>query len=497
MLPFCWLASLLTLVDVPRQDLYCNGADKCDGAGGCSVHTGDPCQTKGECQNVCDENAQTCNAPFQYPCTDDNDYCTGPEVSREQCSPSSPASLSVIFSRNHSSQICNGAGSCISAGDPCTTEQCQTCDSAKSMCQSPDMTPCTGANPDQCSSYKCLSGTCLLFVDAGSSCDDGNNWCAMLVSFLFLVPAFFCRLTPCLCCPFVNISTSNDECTPEGACLGSANCTCSVPDDCSDSNPCTNDDCVAGSCVFTRVADQTSCNDGRYCNGADVCVVGVCQHAGDPCNSGAACQNVCNETSDSCIAPAGSFCSNGLFCDGPERCDASANCASSGSPPCTLGPPCLNVCNETGLNCVASAGTNCSNGVFCDGFEVCDADGSCVSGPPPCTSGVPCNSTCQEAAQNCFAPTGESCADGVWCNGVVSPTLFFFFFFFSSCVLSLPGPFSLLSSRTSASAASALELARRATSSQPRSKTAACVGATSPRGIARRPQVQPYCASTR
>jgi len=53
---------------------------------------------------------------------------------------------------------------------------------------------------------------------------------------------------------------------------------CAVVADCDDGNPCTVDACDAatGACSYTNVADNTSCADGNVCNGAEVCLEGVC-----------------------------------------------------------------------------------------------------------------------------------------------------------------------------------------------------------------------------
>ena len=53
---------------------------------------------------------------------------------------------------------------------------------------------------------------------------------------------------------------------------------CSIPDDCDDLNPCTDDACVAGACENTNNSDQ--CDDGNTCTTDDVCSDGIC--SGDP-----------------------------------------------------------------------------------------------------------------------------------------------------------------------------------------------------------------------
>jgi hypothetical protein len=51
---------------------------------------------------------------------------------------------------------------------------------------------------------------------------------------------------------------------------------------CNDTNPCTDDSCnpVSGCINAIRTG---SCDDGLFCNGADICSAGVCYHSGPPC----------------------------------------------------------------------------------------------------------------------------------------------------------------------------------------------------------------------
>ena len=61
---------------------------------------------------------------------------------------------------------------------------------------------------------------------------------------------------------------------------------CSVPADCNDANPCTDDLCTAGVCE--TVFNAAPCNDGIACTAADVCSLGVCSGA-DACPGGEVC----------------------------------------------------------------------------------------------------------------------------------------------------------------------------------------------------------------
>jgi hypothetical protein len=75
-------------------------------------------------------------------------------------------------------------------------------------------------------------------------------------------------------------------------------------------------------CVF--VENNADCEDGLFCNGADACVDGVCQHDGDPCEEGPLCGSTCNEEDNNCFAPQGTVCRTVTgVCDVAEVCDGS------------------------------------------------------------------------------------------------------------------------------------------------------------------------------
>jgi len=88
---------------------------------------------------------------------------------------------------------------------------------------------------------------------------------------------------------------------------------------------------------------DAQCSDGQFCNGAETCVIatGVCQAGTAPnCADAIACTtDTCNEATDSCDhTPNNAACSDGLFCNGTEVCDPTLGC-QAGSDPCG-GQPC-------------------------------------------------------------------------------------------------------------------------------------------------------------
>jgi len=175
------------------------------------------------------------------------------------------------------------------------------------------------------------------------------------------------------------------------------------------------------------------CDDGLFCNGAETCVSGSCQ-AGTPpnCNDGIACTtDSCNESTDSCDhTPNNGACSDGLFCNGSEVCNVSTGCQAGTPPNCNDGIACTtDSCNESTDSCdhVPNHGA-CSDGLFCNGSEVCNVSTGCQAGTPPnCSDGIACtDDSCNEATDSCdHVANNANCDDGLFCNGAetCSPTL--------------------------------------------------------------------------
>lgn len=85
-------------------------------------------------------------------------------------------------------------------------------------------------------------------------------------------------------------------------------------------------------------------------------------------------------------------CDNGIYCDGVETCDPGGTCAPPVASACDDGVACtVETCDEDAKTCArAPSNALCSNGLFCDGAEVCGETG-CASGAPPVTApGVAC-----------------------------------------------------------------------------------------------------------
>jgi len=160
-----------------------------------------------------------------------------------------------------------------------------------------------------------------------------------------------------------------------------------------------------------------TCDDGLFCNGAETFDGLNCQPGFDPCDDFVNCtDDSCVETTDTCVhAPNDPFCSDGLFCNGSEFCDALLDC-QPGPDPCDDGIGCTDdFCAESTDTCTnAENDFNCpDDGAFCNGIEFCDAVADCSSTGDPCLATQFCNETTNTCDQ---CAVDANCNDGVPCT---------------------------------------------------------------------------------
>ncbi len=220
---------------------------------------------------------------------------------------------------------------------------------------------------------------------------------------------------------------------------------------CNDGNPCTSDTCIAGECVYSKVANGTPCPDSLFCNGAETCLAGFCAPA-PPCVDQAHCDEVnnrclscitnaeCNDgntcTTDTCVIGTGcqnqnntNTCNDGNACTTADRC-AGGFCVGGPPPTCNDGNVCTNDVCDTALGCIfihnlapCSDGNNCTLEDFC-------LQGTCRAGQPRnCADTNPCTTDSCDQVLGCrnlnntfpcndnnACTTSDTCAAGV-CRG--------------------------------------------------------------------------------
>jgi hypothetical protein len=236
--------------------------------------------------------------------------------------------------------------------------------------------------------------------------------------------------------------------------------------DCSDSDPCTDDLCVAGACTHVPFSGAREC-DGIPCTQADTCASGECRpgtpnHAscpddGNPCSAetcvvGAGCNRsnapANGRSCDDRIACTSmDTCKDGL-CSGVDACSNGQVCsaaqhiclACSGPQDCDDGNPCTNDTCSAGQCGHSNNTASCNDGKSCTGNDVCSA-GKCA-GTSTCPSDASCGgSTCtcsdnretlctgsntcvnlSSTASDCGL-CGRACSAGASCeNGACKPS---------------------------------------------------------------------------
>ena len=196
---------------------------------------------------------------------------------------------------------------------------------------------------------------------------------------------------------------------------------CETAGDCDDGVGCTVDACDGASRMCTHTPDHGTCDNAIFCDGTETCdaLLGCQSGAAPTCEDGVACTvDTCDGGTDACAhSPNDALCDNSVFCDGAEVCEVASGCIAGSSPGCGDGVDCTDdSCDAVADECInVPNDENClSNGLFCDGEEVCEAGVGCVSSGDPCAPGAYCNestSTCDE----CF--TDPHCVDLLFCNG--------------------------------------------------------------------------------
>jgi hypothetical protein len=286
-------------------------------------------------------------------------------------------------------EICNCWGECEPAdplfnicadGDRCTSD---LCDETLDTCPH---TPLPGPG--------CACTT-------SAFCNDGNACTTDVCN-----PATMtCSYAP-LSCDDGNICTT-DTCDTALGCVNAVvpSC-CRTNADCDDSLVCTTDVCAVatGICTNTPFAAGSSCSDGNWCNGPEVCnATGLCLPGTGPC--GLSCE-VCD------VAPG--YCRIGSACYLAGATNPSNQCES-----------CQPLVTQTAWS-AKPVGTGCNDGLFCTLTDQCNGAGACVGSGARCpltgcvggcddTPGV---DACTPVAAGtvCEAAAGSCATDGV-CNG--------------------------------------------------------------------------------
>ncbi len=195
---------------------------------------------------------------------------------------------------------------------------------------------------------------------------------------------------------------------------------------CDDADACTVDKCdltvPGGECLHTDI----ECDDGAWCNGTETCdqVMGCLAGIPPTIDDGVVCTaDFCDEVLQEVTHTAQDLlCDDDLYCNGTETCDPVDGCIAGTPPAVDDGQDCTtDTCDEDG-DVVQNIPdhTLCTDGLWCNGAEVCDPDQGCVDGTPPDLSdGVGCTiDLCDEPTDTVqHQVSHDLCDDNLWCNG--------------------------------------------------------------------------------
>lgn len=188
-----------------------------------------------------------------------------------------------------------------------------------------------------------------------------------------------------------------------------------------------------GTCmVVSSCESDADCDDGIFCNGAEVCGSnGRCVTSSPAFVGSVLCplNGYCSEADDACLCKDGfvhidgtcveevcrtdSDCDDGLYCNGVESCDVENNQCVSGEPAgCGLDER----CHEGNQACTCAPGFEDLGGE-CVAIT-CESDGDCASSGGLCDGELRCNAGTCEATQPvdcgngfCIEEEGET-----WCQ---------------------------------------------------------------------------------
>ena len=417
--------------------LFCTQNDTCS-AGVCSGG-GNPCTAQGECNNVCNEAADSCAVASGTTCTSDANPCT---IDR-----------------------CNGAGACThpagNAGTQCrasggTCDVAENCDGTNASCPNdgfvPSTTTCRIANGACDTAEKCTGSTASCpadtFAASTTVCRSAATTCDVAETCTgssgacpndeFASSQTVCRASAGACDVQESCTGSSTSCPSDGFVSGGTMCRastgiCDVQEVCSGSGAACPTDVLAGSSTVCRSSVDV-CDAAETCTGSS----GAC-----PDDAFASSQTVCRSANGLCDAaekctgsgsscPADAFANAGSVCRPVNgNCDAAETCTgSSGACPNDGFASSQTVCRASAgacdvqENCTGS-GATCPNDVFvapsvcrpvngnCDAAESCSGSGAACPTDVFAGSSTVCRSSVDvcDAAETCTGNTGACPAD--------------------------------------------------------------------------------------
>jgi hypothetical protein len=441
-----------TTVCRPKNaSILCDAEERCNGASSaCPSDLGQAVGTPCVSTDICVGNA-TCTASItciglrsQCTCDTDSDCNTGNPCAVSRCvtlmaplrgrrCESTPAQDMQVC--RPSAGPCDEAERCTGTSLACPTDRFNTglmCRAATGACGS--NTTCSGASA-QCPAevFKPATTVCrpksTTVCDAEERCTGASSAC----------PPDGAEQVGSTCVPADASCVTGAKCAGLGVCKGqrAPSCLCTSNADCDDANPCSDETCSNGACVYTPAATMAVCRPSvgpcdlpELCTGSSTSCPNdlfsstfVCRNATDACDL----PTTCSGTSPLCppqqFKPSTVVCraKSSVLCDGAERCTGTdAACPPDGAEPvgtaCLASDICMANATCTGVGaCVGPrSGCQCSSDAECNDSNPCSID-QCVTLVPP-LSGRKCIYTPAQDAQVCRAAAGF-CDEPERCDG--------------------------------------------------------------------------------
>lgn len=460
--------------------VFCNGEESCDPLvgdpqTGCVSNAGSPCDDGVACtSDSCDEMNAQCSHTEVDPSCDNGITCDGAEQCDAILGCVSTGALDCNDGIACTSDFCDQVNDgCVHVPVDQLCDNGSFCDGLE-RCEAqgcvagvaPDCDDGVGCTIDGCSN---ALAACTHVADSGL-CDDGvicngSEVCSVGVGCSAGAPLvcndfLSCTVDVCVeaqggCAFSPNHAACDDglDCNGQETCVvagfGPTGCATGTPIPCpGDGISCTTDACdeatnsclhtpsnalcpdgqfcvvAQGGCTLgTPCQNPAQCDDQDACNGVETCSQGICQ-PGIPvqCEDFISCTvDACNPATGACShTPIDAFCDDGLACNGSESCAAGQGCVSGVTVVCDDGVACTqDACEEPG-NCVAILNHGfCEDGSFCNGSELCTAQGCEAGQAVSCPSdGIGCtNEVCDAVANACVSvPNDAMCACGESCS---------------------------------------------------------------------------------
>jgi hypothetical protein len=384
--------------------MFCNGMETCSetmgsATTGCVMGTAPSCDDMNACStdgcgmNMCTHHTRDLDGDGHG---DASCPAFDGTVPNDDCN-DTPGSGAMIHPG--ATEVCNGlddnCNGTIDEGFSCAAGATSTCTTA-----------CGSTGARACSAT-CTLGACAPPLETCNGIDDD---CDSMID-----EGFSCAALMNAPCTTTCNTTGTRACS--ATCTASATCTPPM-EICGDGidQDCDGTDLLCRTCPNGTNAE---CDDGMFCNGTETCNRGQCL-SGTPivCTDAFSCtMDSCSNAMAACVhMPVDTVCQDGNFCNGAEVCNPAMGAAMTG---CAAGT--APNCNPSGNACVDGSCVGTSPGMCVQTTHDGDHDGHGVSSCPS-VGGVP-NDDCNDANATIYPGAPELC-NGLDdnCNSVIDET---------------------------------------------------------------------------